>query len=106
MSLKKLYETIATTYTGTRNNLLVKNPLRYYFDYGMFLLSAQAPKLAYINNYEPEYTRKEVKHNAPIVLSMFAATFLLSEIYKRSRTENKKKWSLWGIWSKLRSYGF
>lgn len=88
MSLKKAYSSLANNFHLNADRFIVKNPLKYYFDYGMFLLTAQGPKLSYINNFEPEYTKKQVKHNAPIVLSMFVATFLLSEVVKRSKRSN------------------
>lgn len=84
MGLNEIYEAIATTSQGAIEKIR-RNPLSPYLAYGRYLLFAQGPKLSYVNNYEPEYTRKTIKYNAPIVLSMFAATFVLSELVRNSR---------------------
>ena len=62
-----------------------RSPFMQYVRYGRYLVIAQSPKLSYVNNFEPEYTKKTVKYNAPIVLSMFAGTLLLSEIVRRNK---------------------
>ena len=82
-----MYDTIARQTQNTVDAVKVRNPLRYYFNYGRYLVFAQGPKLSYVNNFEPEYTKKTVRYNAPIVLGMFAVTFILAEIARKNKKE-------------------
>lgn len=78
MGLHEIYDRLARTYYNSWERLVIRNPLKYYFSYARFLVTAQAPKISYYNPFEPEYTKKTVRNNAPIVIGMFTATFLLS----------------------------
>ena len=82
-----MYDTLARQAQNTVDVVKDRNPLRHYFNYGRYLLFAQGPKLSYVNNFEPDYTKKTVRFNAPIVVGMFAVTFILAEITRN----NKKK---------------
>ena len=70
---------------------MTRNSATRYLSYARYLITAQGPKLSYVNNYEPEYTRKAVRYNAPIVVSMFVGTFLLAEVVRRSRASRAKQ---------------
>jgi hypothetical protein len=86
MGLHEFYDGLAKTSQNTYELLTTRNPLKYYLSYAYYLAFAQGPKLSYANNFEPEYTKKTVKFNAPIVLGMFAATWMMAELVR-----NKKK---------------
>ena len=89
MDTKSAYNCLVNTAENLRQTLFVRNPMRYYFNYALYLATAQGPKLSYVDQFEPEYTRKTVRYNAPIVASMFIATLILSEYVRRSRNCKK-----------------
>ncbi len=90
MSLRSFYNSVATNSEKVYEAVFLRTPFKYYAGYANYLVMNQGPKLSYYNPYEPEYTKKTVKYNAPIVLGMFAATALLAEMVRNSE-ENKKK---------------
>lgn len=90
MGLDEVYNKLATSSQNAYDRFVTRNPLRYYLNYGKYLILAQGPKLSYINTFEPEYTKKSVKMNAPIVLGMFAVTFIAARLIKASRCKNKE----------------
>lgn len=93
MSIRSFYNSIATNSEKVYEAVFVRTPFRYYAAYASYLVFNQGPKLSYYNPYEPEYTKKTVKYNAPVVLGLFAATALLAEIVRNSE-QNEKKWWL------------
>lgn len=84
MGLDEVYNKLATSSQNAYERLVKRNPLKYYLNYGKYLVFAEGPKLSYVNPFEPEYTKKSVKMNAPIVIGMFAVTFIAAKLIKSS----------------------
>jgi hypothetical protein len=51
MGIHELYEQIAVTSQKIYEALVRKNPMRYYFGYARYLVTAEAPKISYMNPY-------------------------------------------------------
>lgn len=90
MGLKELYNSFTENGENLRQRIM-KNPLRPYLNYATYLVTAQGPKLSYVNSFEPEYTRKTVKYNAPIVFGMFFVTALAAEYVRMRKNCNQTK---------------
>lgn len=52
MGLKELYNSFTENGENLRQRI-IKNPLRPYLNYATYLVTAQGPKLSYVNSFEP-----------------------------------------------------
>jgi len=90
MTLDNIYNSLAKSTERTYQRLISKNPLRFYLGYAFNQITTLGPRTVYVNRFEPEYTPKTVRYNLPIVLGMFAATWVLSSCVISAKNNKNK----------------
>jgi hypothetical protein len=72
------YNCWASCFYTQYRRFVTSSPVSPYLYYALNVTRTHFPKLAYQNNFEPEYTRPLVKYNTAIVLSIVAFTLYAS----------------------------
>ena len=77
-NIAKNYDKFGRAFYNIYRGVFSNSPLQPYLVYGFNIARTHFPKIAYQNNFEPEYTTDKVKYNAPIVISIIAFTLYAS----------------------------
>jgi hypothetical protein len=76
--IARRYKLVATLFYDYSKCLVGNASYTRYLIYASEISTIYFPKLAYENQFEPEYTPWHVKYNAPIVLTIFGITIYLA----------------------------